>query len=103
MEKRLKKHLDKLHAFDDERRAWLILSSFVVFAVLIILYSWDAIAHSKLVYAIGAFGLVLSVTWWYWTMRLIRHLIESKTDEYQLLTDIITMVRDVKEDVKKLQ
>ena len=102
MESRLKKHLDKLHAFDNERRAWLVLSAFVVIAVLIIILGWDAVTHSKIIYLVGTIGLVLSVTWWYWTMRLVRHLLESKTEEYTLLSEIVQMVRDVKNDVKKL-
>lgn len=103
MESRLKIHLDKLHAFDNERRAWLVLSSFVVVSVLGIIFSWDAVTHSKIIYLIGTLGLVLSVTWWYWTMRLVRHLLESKTDEYQLLTEVVEMVRSVQDDVKKLR
>ena len=102
MESRLKKHLDKLHAFDNERRAWLVLSAFVVISVLIIILGWDAVTHSKIIYLVGTIGLVLSVTWWYWTMRLVRHLLESKTEEYTLLSEIVQMVRDVKNDVKKL-
>ena len=103
MESRLKIHLDKLHAFDNERRAWLVLSSFVVVSVLGIILSWDAVTHSKIIYLVGTLGLVLSVTWWYWTMRLVRHLLESKTDEYQLLTEVVEMVRSVQDDVKKLR
>lgn len=103
MEIKLKKHLDKLHAFDNERRAWLILSAFVVLSVLGIIFSWDAVTHSKTIYLIASLGLVLSVTWWYWTMRLVRHLLESKTEEYELLSEVVEMVRDVKSDVKKLR
>ena len=102
MESRLKKHLDKLHAFDNERRAWLVLSAFVVISVLVVLGEWHNLEHTNLTYAVGAIGLVLSVTWWYWTMRIVRYLIASKTDEYLILSEVVQMVRDVKYDVKKL-
>jgi len=102
MDARLKKHLDKLHAFDNERKGWLILSSFVVATVLGIIFEWDHIVASRYLWLIGSAGLVLSVCWWYWAMRLVRHLLESKNDEYQLLSDIVDMVKAVKHDVKKL-
>ena len=102
MDVRLKKHLDKLHAFDDERRGWLVLSAFVVATVLGIIFEWDHVVSSKYIWLIGSLGLVLSVSWWYWTMRLVRHLLESKNDEYQLLTDIVEMVKEVKKEVKNL-
>lgn len=102
MEDRLKKHLNQLHAFDDERRAWLFLSSFVIFTVLGVIFTWDAVIHSKIIWLIVTAGFIVSVVWWYWTMRLVRHLIDSKHDEYKLLSDIIQMVRDVKLDVKNL-
>lgn len=102
MEQKLKQHLDKLHAFDDERRAWLFLSSFVILTVLGIIFTWDAIIHSKIIWLLASAGLILSVTWWYWTMRLVRHLLDSKQDEYQLLSDIVKMVKEVKENVKTL-
>ena len=101
MESRLKKHLDKLHAFDNERRAWLVLSAFVVISVLIIILGWDAVTHSKIIYLVGTIGLILSVTWWYWTMRLIRYLVHYKTTEAVILQELVEEIHYIKQQVDR--
>ena len=102
MEQRLKHHLNKLHQFDTERRGWLVLSGFVVIAVLGVIFGWNLVVQSHLIWVIVSAGLTISVVWWYWTMKLVRHLISSKTDEYLILSEIIQGIQEVKQDVKNL-
>lgn len=102
MEQRLKHHLNQLHQFDTERRGWLVLSGFVVVAVLGVIFGWNLVVQSHLIWLVVASGLTISVVWWYWTMKLVRHLINSKEDEYMILTEIVEHIHSIKEDVKKL-
>jgi uncharacterized membrane protein YhaH (DUF805 family) len=102
MESRLKKHLDKLHSFDNERKGWLALSGFVVTAVIGIIFSWKTVIDYHLLWVIISGGFTLLVIWWYWTMVIVRHMIESKTSEYIILHEIIESIKEIKEDVKNL-
>jgi len=102
MEKsKLKQHLARLKKFDTERKGWLILSAFVVVSVIGTIFNWKFIIDEHLVWLIISIGFSLAVCWWYWTMKLIRHLLESKTVEYEILDDLVITLRDIKEDVKK--
>jgi len=102
METRLKKHLDKLQNFNNERKGWLALSGFVVAAVLGIIYTWKSVVDNHLIWITISGGFTLLVIWWYWTMMIIRHVLESKTSEYEILHEIIVSIQEIKEDVKKL-
>jgi len=102
MEKTLQKHLSKLKGFDRERTYWLMVSAFVVSAVLGIVFKWDYVVEERLAWAIITSGLTITVCWWYWTMRIIRHLIDAKHDEYIILNDIVASIKEIKEDVKNL-
>jgi ABC-type bacteriocin/lantibiotic exporter with double-glycine peptidase domain len=102
MDKKLNTHLQHLQAFNNQRRAWLVLSFFVVLVVTKIIYEWSAVQSYHLVWTVVTIGLSISVVWWYWAMRLIRQLIEHRKDESEILYDIVESIRDIKEEVKKL-
>jgi uncharacterized protein (DUF2062 family) len=102
MEQKLKFRLNQLHQFDTERRGWLALSGFVVTAVLGVIFGWNLVVQNHLIWLVVAAGLTVSVIWWYWTMKLVRHLLHSKEDEYVILSEIVKEIRQVKEDVKTL-
>jgi len=102
METKLQKHITQLKSFNTERRYWLIASGFVILAVLGIIFGWNYIITDRLFWLFVSIGLTITVSWWYWTMRLIRHLIESKQDEYAILSDLVSAIQEIKEDVKKL-
>ena len=96
MEQRLQKNLNDLTNFNHERKLWLMLSFFVVASIAGIIFGWNIIYQNKLEWALGSLGCVVSVGWWYWTMRVIRHLIRHKSEEYQILSDIIIEIRSIK-------
>jgi hypothetical protein len=100
-EKTLNTHLEKLHQFDNERRGWLALSVFVITAVLGIIFNWPFIDKNHLVWAVMSVAFVTSITWWYWTMKVVRHLIESKEAEYRLLYQIVEDVQIIRAEVKE--
>jgi ABC-type bacteriocin/lantibiotic exporter with double-glycine peptidase domain len=102
MDKKLSRHLQHLKAFNNQRKAWLILSALVVLVIGKIIFDETTLENHHYVWAMVAFGLTISVTWWYWTMRLIRQLIDHRRDESEILVDIVESIRDIKEDVKNL-
>jgi len=100
METKLQQHLNKLHQFDAERKGWLILSGFVAAVILGIVFSWNYAIETHVIWLIVSSGLTITAVWWYWTMRVIRHLIQSKTDEYNILNDLLVNINEIKQDVK---
>jgi hypothetical protein len=103
MDHRLKTHLEKLQSFNRERLGWLALSSFVVTAIIGIIYGWNLVVENHLIWLILSGGATLLVVWWYWTMMVVRHILESKTSEYIILHEIIKDIQEIKQDVKNLE
>jgi Flp pilus assembly protein TadB len=99
--KKIVHHIQQLHIIDNERKGWLILSAFVAAAVLGIIFGWNTVRESHLIWLVVCTGLVLSVTWWYWTMRLIRQMLEFKREESEILLDIVKEIRYIKNKVVK--
>lgn len=102
MNKKLKKHIEELHIIDSQRKGWLVLSAFVSIAVLGIIFGWNSVRENQLVWLVVSLGLVVSMIWWYWTMRLIRHLINYKVAESEILTDVVKEIRYIKREVVKI-
>jgi hypothetical protein len=95
-------HIETLKKFDQERKSWLVLSAFVAVGILGIIFGWNAVQTNHLIWVVSSLGLIIAVIWWYWTMRLIRHLIEHKIFEAVILQDIVEDIRHIKDEVKNL-
>ena len=94
--------LDKLN---EQRRAWLWASSVVFFAIITLMFAREWIDHFESKTAwwfIVSCMLLISINWWYWTMRVIRRIIHHQIIEYQLLKGIIVDILEIKRDVKIL-
>lgn len=101
MDKKIFRHLQHLKAFNNQRKAWLVLSAFVVGAIITITVDWNNI-QPNLLWLMASIGTVVAATWWYWTMKLIRQLIDHRREEYEILHDVVKSIREIKEDVKNL-
>lgn len=98
----LKNHTKEIHIFNKERVYWLRLSGFVAIAILLILADWAFIGIGSVHWVLIGTGLVLSVIWWYWTMKLVRQLLNHRMTEVEILSDIIDEIREVKKSVENL-
>jgi len=99
---KIKKHIDELHIIDSQRKGWLVLSAFVAFGILGIVFGWNFVHDSRLVWVLVSLGLIVSMTWWYWTMRLVRHLLHYKVTESEILVDLVKDIREIKTEVIKI-
>jgi ABC-type bacteriocin/lantibiotic exporter with double-glycine peptidase domain len=98
----MNKHIKQLQNFDQERKSWLVLSAFVAVGVLGVMFGWNAVQTNHLIWVVSSLGLVVAVAWWYWTMRLIRHLIEHKIVESTILQEIVEDIRHIRDEVKNI-
>jgi Na+/melibiose symporter-like transporter len=101
MNSRITQHLKDLNRLNGQRKTWLFLSGFVIVAISILVIDWSGIQHSGVFWTLGAFGLIVSVSWWYWTMRLIRYLINYRIEESVILHEIVDEIRSVKADIQQ--
>jgi len=99
----LKKHISELNQIDKYRKRWLMLSALVVIGVIFVIVDWNLLIEHKLIWQVVAGGLIISVVWWYWTMRVIRILLRQKTEETQVLTELVIFIREASQEIKNLR
>lgn len=96
-----KKNLAILKKLDNQRNYWLILSIFICVSIFILLINWDIISNNKFLWLYVSCGLTITVLWWYWTMILIKKLIQYKIIESRILLNIARLTKEVKSEIKK--
>jgi ABC-type bacteriocin/lantibiotic exporter with double-glycine peptidase domain len=98
----LKRHLEELKHLTAERKAWLVLSAFIIVVINVLIFDNRHLANNGLLWPIGVGGILLCVVWWYWVMRTIRQLIKHREEETVVLIEIVESVKAIREDVKSL-
>ncbi len=98
---RIKRHIEKLQKLDSQRKGWLLLSGFISAGVIGIIFGWNFVQSHQLVWLVVSVGLLVSVTWWYWTMKLILHMVEFKMTESEILTEMVDEIKHIKNIVTK--
>lgn len=96
-------HQKDIERLNYQRRWWLYASSIVFSGIIGIIFGWDWISglDSKPIWwVIVSLMLLISVNWWYWTMRVIRILIRYQEVEYALLQEILHDVNYFKQNLK---
>lgn len=101
----LKQHQHDINRINQQRRWWLYASSVVFLAVVFLIFAWDWIdgLHSHSIWwVVVSSALIISVNWWYWTMKVIKRILEHQEIEYNLLFSIIDDLHSVRNDIKFL-
>ena len=102
----IKKTDEKLEKINNQRRKWLIASSIVFIGIIFLIFAWDwldRLDSSIVWWIIISCMLIISMNWWYWTMKVIRQLIHHQKLEFNLLSDIITEIKSIKENLEKIK
>jgi hypothetical protein len=94
--------IQDLERFNKERKLWLLISSFVTLAILAIGLEWNKILSGHAVWAIVFTTLSISAVWWYWTMRIVKTVIQHRHQEVEILHDLIIDIREIKKEVNNL-
>ena len=90
-----------LKQFKKERKLWIALSTIVLVTIIGIVLDWPLIFHYKLEWLMVSFGILISIAWWYWTMRITKELLTIKIQDREILQDIIDDVKHIREEIKK--
>lgn len=102
MVKNLNKHIQEIKQFDRDRIFWLRLSGFVAIVILLLVIDWAFLGINNFYWILVSVGMVLSATWWYWTMKLIRELLAHRLIEIEILSELVNDVKEIRKDVKKI-
>ena len=88
-----------------QRKYWLIFSSVIFVGVILVIVFSSNInnLHSEAIWwGIGSVGLIVSVNWWYWTLTLVRRVLEHQINMVLLLDEITKDVSDIRIDIRQL-
>lgn len=96
----IKQSINKLNI---ERKLWLVLSILVVAASVISFLSWNSIQVYHLQWVFVTSGITISMIWWFWTMRLIRIILNHRLVEIEILQEIVNDIKDIKNNVANLK
>jgi len=95
-------HQKEIDTLNYQRRLWLYGSNLVFILVIVIIYILHDDKELEFFWwAVGSVGLVISVNWWYWTMRVINTLLNHRDNECIILSEIITEMTDVQKFIKQ--
>ena len=101
----IKKNTEDLEQINQQRRAWLYASSVVFVGIVCLIFGWDWIddLHSKSIWwLIISLMLILSVNWWYWTMRVVLRLINHQKIEFEIIHELLYDIRGLKNEIRQL-
>jgi ABC-type dipeptide/oligopeptide/nickel transport system permease subunit len=101
MENKLSNQIQKLRHFNQERKLWLLLSSLVIVVTIGIIFDWAKIYQSQISWSVISLGLLMAVSWWFWTMRLVREIISIKIQDREVLQDLIEDVKYIRKEILK--
>jgi len=99
---KFKSDIDRLN---NQRILWLIFS-FLIFSgvVLLILFSnsISSLNSQTVWWLIGSIGLLVSVNWWYWTLTLVKSVLQHQINTIIILSEITNDVKEIKTDINEL-
>jgi len=101
---KIKDHTATLEKIYKQRRIWLYSSSLVYTCSIVVIFSWDYLvtyAPNKIWWVMIAIGVILSINWWYWTMKSIAEVVRGIYSEYEILTEITSDIEDIRTLLKE--
>lgn len=96
----------ELDQFNKQRHLWLWASSIVFTGIIFIIFYWewlDDVASDTTWWVVTSIMLIISINWWYWTMKVIRYAILHQALELKILKSLIHDIDSVKKIVKEMK
>jgi hypothetical protein len=96
-----KHHAELLKKFRQQRTQWLFFGYVFLMWLFFIVIQWPNIEKldKNLWIIIGFVCLTVGATWWFWTMEVIRKLINFRRLELEILDNTLEDIREVKNKV----
>ena len=89
-----------LTKFKTQYNYWIKFS--VIFLILLIstFIEWKYLVDLRFV--IMGFFTLIAAGWWYWTMFLVKTLVDQRQEEIKILNDVIADLKDIKNNLTNL-
>lgn len=100
----LEQHKIDMEKINRQRTWWLYASSIVFVLIIFLIFGWDWLSDLKsrtIWWLVVSCMLIISVNWWYWTMSVVRIIIEYQETEYDLIKRIIFDIKGLKKDLQE--
>ena len=104
LEDLLERHRNDLEKLNNQRKIWLLASSIVFCGIIFLIFGWEWLSdlQSKGIWwLVVSLMLIISINWWYWTMRVLRVIIHYQEIEYALIKEIYEDINVVKNNIKE--
>lgn len=100
---KFRKNLTKLNK---HHKLWLIFSIISLLTIFLIFILWDFIVEKNsdlLTWGTISSGITLSIIWWYWTMHLVRRMLNYQHSMIDILSEITVDIKEIKIEVSDLK
>lgn len=99
----LESHKKEVEKINRQRRLWMYASSIVFTSIIFLIFGWEWLSglESRGVWwLIVSLMLLISVNWWYWTMKVVKLILYYQEIEYKLIKQIHNDIGIVKNDLQ---
>ena len=96
------RHLERIN---QQRRKWLYASSVVFTGIILLIFAWDWLDHfhsQSIWWVVIALMLIISINWWYWTMRVVYKMLQHQKIEFNIIKELVADVKAVREEIINL-
>lgn len=100
-----KAHNLTISYLNTQRQYWLYASSVAVSGIVLLIAFWDFLStfqSTSVWWAIVSIMLIVSVNWWYWTIKLIRILIDQRKSELKIINELVIDIKTIKYSLSEL-
>lgn len=100
------KYERNLDDFNRQRHVWLWASSIVFTAIIFLIFFWEwlnDLSSKPLWWAIASLMLIISINWWYWTMKVVRYAINHQALELKILKSLVEDIHSIKNIVVEMK
>jgi hypothetical protein len=95
-------HKRELSKINNQRMAWLKLSSVIFVITITLIFSWDLLENKNIWWFIVSSMLIVTINWWYWTMKTITILLNHQQEENVIIKELIDELREIKKTIKEI-
>ena len=94
-----------VNLMNKQYKYWMIASAIIYSCVItfIVLFDFVIRLDSKIIWwSIISILLMVSMNWWYWTMSLVKQLMEHHTNSIKVIISLISDINTVRSDLKDI-
>lgn len=102
----MKKLLEDINNSRRQRSKWIKLSYVFIVFLAFLTINWSTIVetHSLALWvSISAILIPVAAIWWYWTVNLVRKLLNHREEEFKIIESIVHDLQHIKKDLDELK